>query len=325
MSDIFQSGFSNIGSRAIQQAKDKADTYQQELTKKEMISQTEESLGGIKLFTSGRELGGKILNESKLKPYLKQQAKKLLKRAKPDEPDTTEPPTTEPPTTEPPNTAPTAGAEEPIQLEPIGEMAEETEPVVQDLSLGKSLYTTKGLERFGRIAKARRARNIEKGMSEDDADDDMNAFIQQRQSIYNSQKARANNNAEEQESDAQESSQAETNAANDAKAATKAKPNGSSKADENEPKPEPEDDDEEDLGEAGGKLAGQGAGEGAVEGTEITGMEAFASVLDAIPGLDLIGAALGIGGLAAGFAKKPPHAIATVAPAYSGASNQVGY
>ena len=318
MSDIFQSGFSNIGARAIQQAKDKADTYQQELTKKEMISQTEESLGGIKLFTSGRELGSKILS-SKLKPYLKQQAKKLLKKAKPDEPDE---PDTEPPTTEPPNTAPTAGAEEPIQLEPIGEVAEETQPVVQDLSLGKSLYTTKGLERFGRIAKARKARNIEKGMSEEDADDDMNAFIQQRQSIYNSQKARANNNAEEQESDAQESSQAETNAANEAKAATKAKPTGSSKPDENEPKPEPEDDDVEDLGEAGGKGL---AGEGAVEGTEITGMEAFASVLDAIPGLDIIGAALGASGLIAGFAKKPPHAIATVAPAYSGASNQVGY
>ena len=307
MSDIFQSGFSNIGARAIQQAKEKADTYQQELTKKEMISQTEESLGGIKLFTSGRELGSKILS-SKLKPYLKQQAKKLLKKAKPDEPDE---PDTEPPTTEPPNTAPTAGAEEPIQLEPIGEVAEETEPVVQDLSLGKSLYTTKGLERFGRIAKARKARNIEKGMSEEDADDDMNAFIQQRQSIYNSQKARANNNVEEQETDAQES----------AKAATKAKPTGSSKPDENEPKPE-DDDDVEDLGEAGGKGL---AGEGAVEGTEITGMEAFASVLDAIPGLDIIGAALGASGLIAGFAKKPPHAIATVAPAYSGASNQVGY
>ena len=321
MSDIFQSGFSNIGARAIQQAKEKADTYQQELTKKEMISQTEESLGGIKLFTSGRELGSKILS-SKLKPYLKQQAKKLLKKAKPDEPDEpdTEPPTTEPPTTEPPNTAPTAGAEEPIQLEPIGEVAEETQPVVQDLSLGKSLYTTKGLERFGRIAKARKARNIEKGMSEEDADDDMNAFIQQRQSIYNSQKARANNNVEEQETDAQESSQAETNAANDAKAATKAKPTGSSKPDENEPKPE--DDDVEDLGEAGGKGL---AGEGAVEGTEITGMEAFASVLDAIPGLDIIGAALGASGLIAGFTKKPPHTIATVAPAYSGASNQVGY
>tara|TARA_R110002167_G_scaffold143650_3_gene333211 strand:+ start:868 stop:1812 length:945 start_codon:yes stop_codon:yes gene_type:complete len=314
MSDIFQSGFSNIGARAIQQAKEKADTYQQELTKKEMISQTEESLGGIKLFTSGRELGSKILS-SKLKPYLKQQAKKLLKKAKPDEPDT------EPPTTEPPNTAPTAGAEEPIQLEPIGEVAEETQPVVQDLSLGKSLYTTKGLERFGRIAKARKARNIEKGMSEEDADDDMNAFIQQRQSIYNSQKARANNNVEEQETDAQESAKAEENAANEAKAATKAKPTGSSKPDENEPKPE-DDDDVEDLGEAGGKGL---AGEGAVEGTEITGMEAFASVLDAIPGLDIIGAALGASGLIAGFTKKPPHAIATVAPAYSGASNQVGY
>tara|TARA_R110002126_G_scaffold51499_2_gene140764 strand:- start:3599 stop:4552 length:954 start_codon:yes stop_codon:yes gene_type:complete len=317
MSDIFQSGFSNIGARAIQQAKEKADTYQQELTKKEMISQTEESLGGIKLFTSGRELGSKILS-SKLKPYLKQQAKKLLKKAKPDEPDE---PDTEPPTTEPPNTAPTAGAEEPIQLEPIGEVAEETQPVVQDLSLGKSLYTTKGLERFGRIAKARKARNIEKGMSEEDADDDMNAFIQQRQSIYNSQKARANNNVEEQETDAQESAKAEENAANEAKAATKAKPTGSSKPDENEPKPE-DDDDVEDLGEAGGKGL---AGEGAVEGTEITGMEAFASVLDAIPGLDIIGAALGASGLIAGFTKKPPHAIATVAPAYSGASNQVGY
>ena len=158
-------------------------------------------------------------------------------------------------------------------------------------------------------------------MSEEDADDDMNAFIQQRQSIYNSQKARANNNVEEQETDAQESAKAEENAANEAKAATKAKPTGSSKPDENEPKPE-DDDDVEDLGEAGGKGL---AGEGAVEGTEITGMEAFASVLDAIPGLDIIGAALGASGLIAGFTKKPPHTIATVAPAYSGASNQVGY
>ena len=54
MSAVFQSGYSNLGQRALAKAKEQSDKYQQELTKKEMVSQTEESLGGIKLFTSGR-------------------------------------------------------------------------------------------------------------------------------------------------------------------------------------------------------------------------------------------------------------------------------
>ena len=54
----------------------------------------------------------------------------------------------------------------------------------------------------------------------------------------------------------------------------------------------------------------EGAG-AAEEGAEIGGMEALGSVLDAIPGLDLIGAALGIGGIAAGAAKKPPQQLAS--------------
>ena len=109
--NIFQSGFQNIGARALAQATDEANKYNQELTKKEMISQTEESLGGVKLFTSGRELGSQILKNSKLKPYLKQQAKKLFKKAKPDEPD--EPPTDAPPTDAPPTDAPPAEPELP--------------------------------------------------------------------------------------------------------------------------------------------------------------------------------------------------------------------
>ncbi len=80
MSDIFQSGFDNIGARAVAEAQARADKYNQELTKREMLSQTEESLGGVKLFTSGRQIGENIVKNSKLKPYIKQQVKKLLKK-----------------------------------------------------------------------------------------------------------------------------------------------------------------------------------------------------------------------------------------------------
>ena len=56
----------------------------------------------------------------------------------------------------------------------------------------------------------------------------------------------------------------------------------------------------------GDEEAAAGAG---ADVADITGIEAVGSVLDAIPGLDLIGAALGVGGLVAGFTKKPPHEI----------------
>ena len=76
MSAVFQSGYSNLGQRALERATDAANKYNQKLKKKEMVSQTEESLGGIKAFTSGRELFKSIGEKSKLKPYLKQEADK---------------------------------------------------------------------------------------------------------------------------------------------------------------------------------------------------------------------------------------------------------
>ena len=304
MSDVFQSGFDNIGARATAEAQARADKYNQELTKKEMTSQTEESLGGVKLFTSGRELGQKVIQNSKLKPYIKQQVKKLFKKKGDDIPDDDE------------ETQEASVPEEPIQLEPIGDVVGD-EPEVADVSLGSKLFDNPGLSRFGKIAKLRRAKSIKNGMSEDDADEDMNNFIQQRQDIYNAQKARTINNAEEAERSAQEESQAGANESNEANAILKARNNPVDDADEVLKTTDEGADEGADVAKVAAKTA-------AGEGEEITGLETFSSVLDSIPGLDIIGAALGIGGLVAGFAKKPPKVIAPTIQSYSGASNQVG-
>ncbi len=72
MSNVFSNNISALGTAAVQKAEVARNKYNQELQKREMVSQTEESLGGIKLFTSGRELGAKILKESKIKDYVRQ-------------------------------------------------------------------------------------------------------------------------------------------------------------------------------------------------------------------------------------------------------------
>ena len=81
-------------------------------------------------------------------------------------------------------------------------------------TIAPALRTDYNLARFGRIAAARRARNIEKGMNEDDADEDMNAFIQQKQNIYNGKlaiqqqaKQLAEKNAQLAEQEAQQEAQ----------------------------------------------------------------------------------------------------------------------
>ena len=52
-----------------------------------------------------------------------------------------------------------------------------------------ALKSDYNLERFARIAAARRARNIEKGMNEEDADGDYFNFIEQKRNIYNGKQA----------------------------------------------------------------------------------------------------------------------------------------
>ncbi len=312
MSDIFQSGFDNIGARAVAEAQARADKYNQELTKREMLSQTEESLGGVKLFTSGRQIGENIVKNSKLKPYIKQQVKKLLKKKGDDVPEEDE--------------AQEEGVPElpeaPIQLNPIGdiepEVEETAEPAVEDLSLGSKLFDNQGLSRFGRIAKLRKARSLKNGMSEDEANEDMNNFIQQRQDVYNAQKARTINNAEEEERNAQEASQAEENESNEANAIDKARSNPVDEADK--VLKDNEEDADADVGADAEKVVAKTAG----EGEEISGLETFSSVLDEIPGLDILGLALGGAGLIGGLVKKAPKAIVPTIQSYSGASNQVG-
>ena len=291
MSAVFQSGYSNLGQRALAKAKQQTDKYQQELTKKEMVSQTEESLGGIKLFTSGRELGSKILKDTKLKPYLKQQAKKAFGKAKGQVKKALEG-EDEPPT-------------KPIKMGEVGDVEEEGDEAAEvavkvvPKQLTNIGTTDRAIARFGRIARARKASKIRNGMSEEDAEADSENYIR-AQGERLAAKGKLNSSLQNSADTANEQAQADAKAATEARAQLKArgkaeakpKPKGKGKGDGED---DEEEDDLEDLGE------------GATEGTEITGMETLGSVLDAIPGLDLIGAALGIGGLAAGFAKKPPH------------------
>ena len=56
-------------------------------------------------------------------------------------------------------------------------------------AIAPALKTDYNLERFARIANMRRAGNIEKGMSEEDADGDYFNFIEQKRNIYNGKQA----------------------------------------------------------------------------------------------------------------------------------------
>lgn len=291
MSNIFQSGFSNIGARATAQAKATADKYNQELQKREMVSQTEESLGGVKLFTSGRELGSKIINDSKLKPYLKQQVKKLFKKdAGDDTGDSTGATGT---TTGAESTGATgtstgagagAGADDTIQMP-----ASATEPQLADVSESS--------------AKFQEARATEQNFGRSEAEqydswDSPSADAPEPPPSYNQAVGKANATPEDDEANPSPNNQAE---------------------------PKPEEDEDADADSDLADVADTEKIASGVEDTaEIGGLEAVGSVLDAIPGLDIIGAALGAAGLIAGFTKKPPHAITQAVQAYSGASNQVG-
>jgi len=302
MSAVFQSGMSNLGSAAVAKASAEANKYNQELQKREMVSQTEESLGGVKLFTSGRELASKIVKDSKIKPYLKQQIDKALGKAKQPIQDAKNKAV---------QTMKEAIDKNDADTEEAASVVKETPDAVSpELNLLKARNVSNDvsdlrLGRIGRIAELRKARKIQKGMNEDDAEEDMNNYIMGRanQLVL---KNKLNDSFQNETDQANEAAQAEAKAATEARAALKAQ------AEDKPPVPtkgkvkgKGEDEEEE-----GAEEEEEGA-EGAAEGGEISGMTALSSVLDAIPGLDIIGAALGIGGLAAGFAKKPPQRIAT--------------
>jgi len=274
MSNVFNENISNLGSAAVERATNERNKYNQELTKKEMISQTEESLGGIKLFTSGRELGAKLLKDSKLKPYLKQQFNKAIGKAK--------------------NSAKKPASPENKVPEPEDELIK---PELKVAKKATNDISDERLARIGRIAKVRKQRKIDKGMSEEDAEADQNVYIQGRVDQIIS-KDRLNNSIEKVNNEANENAMSQFSADTEARANLKAA--AVDKDQQAKAKGKGGEGDEE------GDVAGE---EGAEEGAEITGTEAAASVLDAIPGLDVLGLALGIGGLAAGFGKKPPQQI----------------
>jgi len=297
MSNVFSNNISALGTAAVQKAEVARNKYNQELQKREMVSQTEESLGGIKLFTSGRELGAKILKDSKIKDYVRQ---KLGVKPKPKpKPKGKGKPKGEEGGEE-------GAGDDVIQMGEIGQVEPEIVPAVKVAARSVSNDISDArLSRIGRIAKTRKARKIQKGMSEEDAEADSDLYIrnqverlQSKQNLNRDFKKSADdqNAANEQ---AQAEAQAETEARANLKAAAqnKAKVKGKGKKG---------DADEEEDAAGGDEEAVAGAGEDAAD---ITGIEAFSSVLDAIPGLDLIGAALGVGGLVAGFTKKPPHEI----------------
>lgn len=300
MSNVFSNNISALGTAAVQKAEAARNKYNQELQKREMVSQTEESLGGIKLFTSGRELGAKILKDSKIKDYVRQ---KLGGKPKPKpKPKGKGKPKGEEGGEE------GAEGDDVIQMGEIGQVEPDIVPAVKVVARSVSNDISDArLARFGRIARTRKLRKIKNGMSEEDAEADSDLYIrnqverlQSKQNLNRNFKKSADdqNAANEQ---AQAEAQAETEARANLKAAAqnKAKVKGKGKG-------KGDADEEEDAAGAGDEEAAAGAG---ADVADITGIEAVGSVLDAIPGLDLIGAALGIGGLAAGFAKKPPHEI----------------
>ena len=287
MSNVFNQNISNLGSAGVEKATQQRNKYNQELTKREMISQTEESLGGIKLFTSGRELGSKILKDSKIKDYARQQIDKALGKAKSAKP-----------------TKPTKPTETPTEEADLPEIPlpeiRTARSVTNDISDGR-------LNRIGRIAQNRKQSKIDRGMSEDDAEADRLNYIRgkvdamvDRENLNNN--LQTSNDAINEEATSQ--FQGDTEARANLKAAGKDKQQAKGKG----------KGDEEEVG--GEEAAGE-------EGAEITGTEAAASVLDAIPGLDLLGVALGIGGLAAGFGKKPPKQISAPV-SQSSYSSQIG-
>ena len=287
MSNVFNQNISNLGSAGVEKATQARNKYNQELTKREMISQTEESLGGIKLFTSGRELGSKILKDSKLKDYARQQIDKALGKAKTAKP------------TKP--TKPTEPSTEEADLPdiPLPEIRT-ARSVTNDISDAR-------LNRIGRIAQNKKQSKIDRGMSEEDAEADRLNYIQGKVDAMVS-KEKLNNNLQTSNDGINEEAtsqfQADTEARANLKAAGKDKAQAKGKG----------KGDEEEVG--GEEAAGE-------EGAEITGTEAAASVLDAIPGLDLLGASLGIAGLVAGFGKKPPKQISAPV-SQSSYSSQIG-
>jgi len=267
MSNVFSNNISALGTAAVQKAEVARNKYNQELQKREMVSQTEESLGGIKLFTSGRELGAKILKESKIKDYVKQ---KLGVKPKPKpKPKGKGKPKGEEGGDE-------GAGDDTIQMGEIGQVEPDIVPAVKVAARSVSNDISDArLARFGRVAKMRKARKIQKGMSEEDAEADSDLYIRNQVERFQS-KQNLNRDFKKSANDqnaANEQAQAEAQAETEARANLKA-------------------------------AAGAGA-----DAADITGVEAIGSVLDAIPGLDLIGAALGVGGLVAGFTKKPPHEI----------------
>ena len=289
MSNVFNQNISNLASAGVEKATQQRNKYNQELTKREMISQTEESLGGIKLFTSGRELGSKILKDSKLKDYARQQIDKALGKAKTAKP------------TKP--TKPTEPSTEEADLPdiPLPEIRT-ARSVTNDISDAR-------LNRIGRIAQNKKQSKIDRGMSEEDAEADRLNYIQGRVDGM-AAKEKLNNNLQSSNDAINEEAQSQFSAATEARANLKAA--GKDKA---QAKGKGKGDGDEE--EVGGEEA---AGE---EGAEITGTEAAASVLDAIPGLDLLGASLGIAGLVAGFGKKPPKQISAPV-SQSSYSSQIG-
>jgi len=287
MSNVFNENISNLGSAAVERATEERNKYNQELTKKEMISQTEESLGGIKLFTSGRELGAKLLKDSKLKPYLKQQFDKAMGKAR------------------------NSGKNPPKPENKVPEPEDELiKPELQEASKVTNDFSDERLARIGRIAERRKGRKIQQGMSEEDAEADQNVFIQGRVDQIIS-KDRLNNSIEKVNNEANENATSQFQADTEARANLKAA--AIDKEQQAKTKGEGGDEDADVAGEEGA----------AEEGAEITGTEAAASVLDAIPGLDILGLGLGIGGLAAGFGKKPPQEI-TGPVNQNSYSNQLG-
>lgn len=315
MSAVFQSGYSNLGQRALERATDAANKYNQKLQKKEMVSQTEESLGGIKAFTSGRELFKSIGEKSKLKPYLKQEADKQMKSMSDGWKDfksqwnkKAQQPKPEPTDDEISKMADELKANQGKVNDALDFLkSKPDDPIVPEFKAARSIsndVSEARLGRIGRIAQIRKAKKIKNGMSEEDAEEDMNNYIMDRaQGIVN--KNKLNDSFQNSADAANEQAQAEAKAATEARANLKAAAEDKPAAPTTKAKVKGKGEEEE------GAEEGEEGAEGAAEGGEIGGMEALGSILDAIPGLDIIGAALGLGGIAAGAAKKPPQQLAS--------------
>lgn len=295
MSNVFSNNISALGTAAVQKAEVARNKYNQELQKREMVSQTEESLGGIKLFTSGRELGAKILKDSKIKDYVRQ---KLGVKPKPKPKPKGKPKGEE--------GGEEGAGDDVIQMGEIGQVQPDVVPAVKVAARSVSNDISDArLSRIGRMARTRKETKIRNGMSEEDAEADSDLFIKNRVETMQA-KQNLNRNLKKSADDqniANEQAQAQAQAETEARANLKAAAQNKAKV---KGKGKKGDADEEEDAAGGDEEAVAGAG---TDVADITGVEAIGSVLDAIPGLDLIGAALGVGGLVAGFTKKPPHEI----------------